>query len=311
MSTLHIFDSSQYVYAGRPIQYTDGIVESNGSYKSRGIEIGGVRNLLKTIGEFDKRDATLVYCFDRIPSYRRNLHKEIYPNGTGYKGNRRVQDTSVYYQRDVAEELLGALGFNTVAVEAAEADDCIAAVVKYYKTRFDEVIVHSRDSDLVYLVDDNVSIGMVGKQGRIITKENYEDAALKEYILPYNTIWFHKLGKGDYSDNIPPIDAEVMQHIIKVFPADAYAECGDPDFMRKAVNIMSHGNEVVMKTLDLILPMDLSEEEVFLEDKNIDRELYKYLSCEFGLDWYSKSGSFFLERGRDLLQSLLDRYSEE
>lgn len=138
-----------------------------------------------------------------------------------YKGG-RVNPTSPFYKGvDLAVHLMHTGGVSLYRQPGFEADDCIIAMVKKIKSIDTEtpIDIITNDSDLLALVDDQVSVYMRGTRQHAepgcpehrlyfqVTPETWEEylsytSAYRDYYIPYNSMILFKLIKGDKADNI-------------------------------------------------------------------------------------------------------------
>lgn len=157
----------------------------------------------------------MVVCMDS-KSARKNESDE-------YKSNRKSLDDVDLKAIDAIESTIRNAGIAAVKYDGYEADDLIAEVVSKYKTEYEAVEIFTPDSDLCYLVCENVEVlryksvnSKYGKNGRHaefmeahdrINIYNYEEMLSKEFkvSLPYNTIQLFKSTVGDSSDKIAGI----------------------------------------------------------------------------------------------------------
>lgn len=306
---LHIFDVSQYIAAGavRDDTYCGGVTEDNGLYRSRQIPVGGVKFLLNTIYDFYKPGNELVFVFDDVPYVKREMHERAFPTLGGYKGKRPRKLPKVVLQRDLAYEVLKMCGFNCIKVEGYEADDCIATLVEEYKDSYDHVYLHNRDSDLFYLVEDNVSIAPVGNQGKYITLANYEQSVSSKWNIKYNTVLLSKLYDGDASDNIPKISPDMVELIERYISEEKYRLCGNKNLLRSWVAEATNNDKVTMSIVDLILTLDVPKSQIQLCCSKFEQDCFNFFAGSFG---HRKAPKQFLEISEcnDLLESFIEKY---
>lgn len=305
---LHIFDTSQYICAGvGNAVVTTGVVEDAGCYRSKEIPCAGVNMLLNTVHEFAKEGNELVYVFDTIPSIKRELHTLTFPTMDGYKGNRPKKPRHIQYQREMAEEILKHIGFNCIKSKGYEADDCIASLVKACKNDYEHIFIHNKDSDLFYLVDDNVTIVPVGAQGKTVTKSNYETTVNRDYEVKYNALTIHKLLHGEMGDNIPKISDAMCERIRAALVGEDFTKFGDNDYVREFVAKVTDHDYYVMNTLNLILTLDVPAEDIELYETDYDEEVYKFYARALGAKYAPKVAKDS-PVGVEIIERYVDRY---
>lgn len=262
---LRVFDLSSYCHAGNVNKraFFDGpIVELASGYTQRNVPAGGVSLLFNQLyyymGECD-----MVFCADRNPTVK----KGMYPQ---YKESRaRARDVEI--QKEVMERVLALCGFTVLYEEGYEADDFIYSVVTKVKDQYDHVYIHTGDSDLYFLVSDNVSIAKTHSRTKEVTMENYSYMFKKGKFTPYNMITFMKVLNGDTSDDIPAMPVEKAQPLLDMFDSDFYrVRMGDKNFMRASVEFAAPW---ALPQFDLVYPLDTPvPEELGYGDKQLVRE---------------------------------------
>lgn len=298
---LHLFDASQYISSGSD-KYVlfDGVRNTTGPFMPAEMPCGGLTYLCNSFYEYNSPENQLVYCIDRPPTIKREMHSHFFAPLGGYKGNRVKKADHIVFQRRMAEEILGLIGFVTVAVDGLEADDCIASIVKYYKDSYEHVYIHSKDSDLFYLVCDNVEIvpltepyfyktgSNVAKyvsNGKHINMYNWETDVLKDKWVPYDTLTITKMCKGEPGDNIPRISSEYAEAICNNLPKDCYVKCGDNEFLREYIAQTTNGDRMTLAVFDLIAPIIADYEKVELHEDCFDERMCSYfasrLHCKY------------------------------
>lgn len=307
---LHILDTSNYIYAGTFSGFTiqRGVRESDGEYGPNEAPIGGVRFLLHQIGIIMRNpNAVIMPVFDRPPVIKRQMYYDTFGLEYGYKAGRKSKDNSIGIQRNYAEEILRDMGFVVQCAEEYEADDIIHSLVQYYKNDYDHIYIHTKDSDLHYLVGPNVSIEPVGDKGKHIDFYNYTTACKKDEFMPYNTVHLRKLISGDTSDNIPGIGKEWAPLIDKVMKPDEYQKLGDLDFARKilretvAANPSQPGGHNVLRTFNILCPLLVPYDLINDDEPMVNEDKLNY----YLHNWNVKEDIWGLE---DMLAEYIDSY---
>ena len=262
---LRVFDLSSYCHAGNVNKraFFDGpIVELASGYTQRNVPAGGVSLLFNQLyyymGECD-----MVFCADRNPT----IKKGMYPQ---YKES-RAHARDIEIQKEVMERVLALCGFTVLYEEGYEADDFIYSVVTKMKDQYDHVYIHTGDSDLYFLVSDNVSIAKTHSRTKEVTMENYSYMFKKGKFTPYNMITFMKVLNGDASDDIPAMPVEKAQPLLDMFDSDFYrVRMGDKNFMRASIEFAAPW---ALPQFDLVYPLDTPvPEELGYGDKQLVRE---------------------------------------
>lgn len=151
---------------------------------------GEILNLLA-----QKRPEWMVVAFDSHdkPTFRKGIYE-------GYKGNRgaRPNDLDIQIHRSI--EIMDALGVKVISTPGYEADDIIGTVAMIGEQAGHQVVICTRDKDLVQLVTPNVKIWEM-KSGQWT---DVQDVKEKWGFEPHQMIDFLAL-QGDSSDNIPGV----------------------------------------------------------------------------------------------------------
>lgn len=312
----HVFDISQYISAGAQTdkRISLGIVEDEREYRELYMPIGGVSYLLNTVEEFFSPDSELIYCADRTPTFKRELHNTIVNDHKGYKGNRSSKDPylAIYEQRVLAEEILKQCGFNVIASDGYEADDCIHTVVSSIRDTYDRVIIHTNDSDQYYLVGGNVIIHPMSLRGKYVDLNNYERSVKAGYYVEYNTSILFKMYYGEDGDNIPAISPEMTQRVQSCIPSDAYSFCGDLKFLRTLVANACNGDAYTMGIFDLIAPMDIDRRDTILMQQDFNKGLFEYYASETCNKYYNRNREYeTYELGNETLKRYCKMYLDK
>lgn len=135
--------------------------------------------------------------------------KDIY---TEYKANRDVaRDPKYPNLRPVFNETINyilpkieeEMGFRSIKVDRAEADDVIAIVSKYLdKVKKENVVICANDMDISQLCNNNIN--MVTLSGDNIRQKMFEKFQTGERLVK------HKALSGDRGDNIPSVKYRKM-----------------------------------------------------------------------------------------------------
>lgn len=305
---LHIMDSSNYIYAGNYSNkfISRGVRECDGEYRANEAPIGGVRYLIREASALLNPNTVVMPVFDRKPTIKREMYAECL-GYHGYKGTRPAKKSEIVEQQHYAEQVMLDMGFPVQAAEGYEADDVIYSLVKYYKDDFEHVYVHTRDSDLYFLIDPTVEIAMVGKQGNNIDIYSYPTMVKKGEHTGYNTAHLRKLCRGDTADNIPGVGWDFANAIDKIMTEQDYTKCGDLDYCRQVIKRVITENPTlpnghnILRVFNLLMPLliDFNELNDIEQDVNVDK-LHYYLQ-----DWNKSLDRWNLE---DMLAEYIDVY---
>ena len=245
---LHLVDTSSAVYAGSVNKHSfisGPVVRTANGYRERIIPTGGLSQLFNIVYQY-MNTGTIVFCCDRPPTIKRGM----FP---GYKGNRHA-DENVNIQKSIVEYVLEDCGFTVLYQEGYEADDLIYSCVQKFKNEYDHIYIHTGDSDLYFLVDDNVGILPTHSRAKTVTRENYEYTVKTNKHIAYNTLSFQKVLDGDMSGkNLPPLPRPVQNKLVECFAMPSYqVRMGDKELMRQLVEFLV---PEALTQFDLIYPL--------------------------------------------------------
>jgi DNA polymerase-1 len=190
MSNLYVIDGTFYIYSGAcaPMMKltTPSGEPTTGTYLFTG-------EMLKLLTQ--KRPDMIIVALDSHakPTFR----KEIYE---GYKGTRSERPDGLDVQIKRSKEIMGALGVKVIETPGFEADDIIGTVATMGEKAGHQVIICTRDKDLLQLVTPNVTIWEI-KSGQTTDVVGVKE---KWGIEPIQLVDFLAL-QGDPADNIPGV----------------------------------------------------------------------------------------------------------
>lgn len=206
----------------------------------------------------------VLFTFDTKTS--KNKNKSIYPQ---YKEGRTKKEPDFFVQMEELKRLIPNLWFTIYESSFFEADDVIATVVTKHKNDFDEIYIHTNDSDLFQLINEKTYI---------IRKDKVYDELLfqlefeNDKFTPSHYVHYKSL-VGDGSDNIEGIN--------KVWPKTAMKILQEVNFdlneLMKHPKVEPH-KEIIERNLKLI----------WLEKEIEDIDIQKYMGAydqKFVIDW--------------------------
>lgn len=310
MRALRLFDVSQYVYAGVGNKQLDrGIKKVGPTWVARSMPCAGLTLLLNTALPYLRDGGTdIMFCMDSPPAVKRELHGRLFPGLQGYKGNRPPKPSKVASQLVLAEAVFRHIGIPLLRVPTYEADDLIASIVKYYAEDYDKVYIHSRDSDMFYLVNGKVEIAPVMRQGKVITMSNWQDNVMRKYTVKYNMLTVIKMLDGEPGDNIPRVRKEMGDRILSGIPEEDYPKMGDNELLRKYLADITGNDEETMGIFDLIAPRIAPASKVELYEPELNQMLLQAYAIECGCRGYEGMASLGIPSVEDVLDPIIDEY---
>lgn len=225
---LRILDLSTYIHHGGRYEYAiiaGGVRKTSNGYEPLELNSSGIAFLMKDINKY-RRDKIIIAC-DREPQAKRDMMPE-------YKWKREEErDQSIEQQKRIAELIAKDCGFEVIYKDRFEADDIIYSMVKKYYNDFDHIYLHLTDGDLFCLIDDKVSVGKVGDNGKEIDIHNYEYTVKANKVVPYNTMSIYKMIHGDPSDSIHALPRGVGNKVKQVLQnsVESCKMCGERDYV--------------------------------------------------------------------------------
>jgi len=311
MSVLRIFDVSQYISAGvGKNRISQGVEVQGDKIKDLSMPCAGIANVLNAYKWFKSNNTDMIFCLDSPPTVKRELHTRLFPGGGGYKGKRPKKSPAILLQRQMIEDVLRQTGIRYMKFETYEADDIIASLVKYYKDEYEKIYIHSKDSDQYYLVDDTVEVVPVVKQGKHVTRSNWEYTVMKDAVVPYNTLTLQKMADGESGDNIPYVYAEQMNAIVARLRKSAYHLCGDNELLRDFIAGVTNNDERTMGIFDLIAPRILDAEQVEIFEEEFNQRIFDAYAIACGCHGYDGMNSIEDETVNATIERYIAEYVE-
>ena len=309
---LHILDMSNYLYAGRSAKrvVARGVRETDGKYESNEAPVGAVYFCLSQVANLTSANSVVMPVFDRTPTIKRQMYEQCFGDPYGYKGNRPAKPSDFEIIKEYTEWILRDLGYPVQAADEYESDDVIYSLVRMFENDYERILIHTRDSDLYFLVSENVMIAKVGEQGKFVDMNNYGQVANKNNYCWYNTAHFHKLYGGDPSDNIPGVGYDWGPRVDSVIPKGDIPKLGDLDLARKYLRLASRNFPMyqdahkLTSVFNIICPLDVPEHLINLDEQDVNMEkLNKY----YLPGWAKNEDVWGLE---DRLSEYIDKFYE-
>lgn len=281
---LHIFDVKQMMYIGQSKHESvcRGVIEDQVRFRPREIRVGSICYLFDRInGLRHDQNNVLAFCCDSRPTFKIDLEEKVL--NIRYKGGRSATPPHVAYQYDFCIELLKQIGFNVYKEDSYEADDFISSLVYKYKNVFDEIIIHTNDSDQYYLISSNVRCEPASNNCRAVNLSNYELACSKKRNTPYNRVMLDKILYGEDGDNIPGFNYDDITRVNKIIPSVVYKYLGDAKLLRTILKAITQNDERYMAITDLVIPRLILDERCTISADAIpDWNLFTYYASQFG-----------------------------
>jgi len=114
-----------------------------------------------------------------------------------YKANRSMPPDDFTIQRKRIEQILGAMNIPILRVTGFEADDIIGTVARYAQEDGIDVVICSKDKDMLQLVDEGIQV-FIMKTGEYIGLDEVKE---KTGVSPRKFVDYLAL-QGDVGDNV-------------------------------------------------------------------------------------------------------------
>lgn len=309
---IHVFDTQSYLYAGGYYsrrRVSMPIKQTGGKYQAMEMDVSSSCYLFNETTRYRRPGVDLLFVFDSTPTIKRQLFTELFGDPYGYKAGRQEKPVWLEPNKGLCLDALRQIGFNVLKVDGYESDDIIASFVKYYKRDYEHIYVHTRDSDLMHLVSENVTIEPCNRQGKHIDVYNYSSMGKANTTIQYNMsvisrLCFHK------KDNVPLVPKEWRNVINRSIPKDVWHKCGDTKLLRYWIQKITNNDKMVMGIYDLVVPIIMDGELVELSDSAIDETAFNYyyrtLGCE-GSEYYP---SVIYPDGEETLLRWIEDYKQ-
>lgn len=178
---------SYFAFIAKPLTNQDG--------KNVSAVFGFFRNLYTIFRDYEP--SRFIAAFDsRTPTFRHEMYAE-------YKANRAKTPEDLHDQVPIIEEILTALGIQTLRQDGFEADDIIASVAERCRAENRPCVIISGDKDLMQLVGGPVTILKPGKTGGWEGVDS-EGVRAEWGVGPELMLDLLSL-TGDASDNVPGV----------------------------------------------------------------------------------------------------------
>ena len=309
---LHIFDVKQTIYVGQSRKETvcRGVIEDQGRYRPNEIRVGAICYLFDKIDKLRHDNNNVIcLCCDSKPTYKIQLLREVF--GIEYKGGRPPAPTHVNQQCQFAMELLNQMNFNVYKEESYEADDLISSLVYKYKNVFDEIVIHTNDSDQYYLIEKHIRCEAVSSTVRDVDFSGYVEACSKKRNTPYNKVMLNKMLYGEPVDNVPQLGPTYVDYADRCVPDVVYPYLGDAVLLRTIIKALSQNEEKAMCVCDCIIPRLILDEITNINvDKRPDWNLFMFYAVAFGCAAYRNFELPENELGESTILNKLEEINE-
>ena len=187
---LYIIDGHAHIYAAYFAPMRQQLTSPSGEpTKATYIFTAAILGLIQRL----KPDMLAVALDSKVPTFRSEIYKE-------YKAHRPPMPDDMPAQIDRIEQILEAMNIPILRLDGFEADDIIGTLAKKVAAKGDDVLICTKDKDVLQLLDDHISAF------DIKTDTRTDVAAMAEQmgITPEQFLDCLAL-QGDKVDNVPGI----------------------------------------------------------------------------------------------------------
>ncbi len=222
-------------------------------------------------------------AFDlHAPTFRKKAYE-------AYKGTRKPTPPELLEQFDDAKECLRAMGLTVLEKEGYEADDIQGTLATLAAATPDtEAYILSGDRDLLQLIDDRISVLLVGNRETLCYDR---DAFFAKYGVEPHELIDVKALMGDSSDNIPGVGGVGEKTAFKLIAdfksLDAVYENIDSPQIAKGVRekLLRDREQAYLSrflaTIEVAVPLELSLADLAYKGIQNDALYRKFTELEF------------------------------
>ena len=195
MKTVVLLDTSAIIYRA---------FFANPNFRTKTEPTGAVYGFIGTLFKIIKELKPDLMCAAFDVSRSTLKRTELY---SGYKAKREAAPEDLILQISRIEEVLDGFNIKRVKIPRCEADDVLGTIASRLSKQNYKVIVVTGDKDLTQIVDENISIALLGKgEG----KEGFKIISTQEDVVDYIGVHPHRIPDlfgliGDTSDGIPGV----------------------------------------------------------------------------------------------------------
>lgn len=257
--TLYIIDGHAHIYAAYFAPMRQQLTSPSGEpTKATYIFTMAVLGLI----EKHKPDMLVVAMDSKAPTFRR----ELFPD---YKAHRPPMPEDMPVQIQRIEEILEAMRIPMLRVDGFEADDIIGTLARRAATDDIDVMICSKDKDLLQLLDDRVRT-LDLKSGKVIDSETMR----REMGIGPEQIVDSLALEGDTADNVPGvplIGPKTAHELIRTYgDLDGLYAQADQIKGKRGENLRNGKEQAYLSrklvTLDCSVPIEISYEALTLSE---------------------------------------------
>jgi len=205
MKQFYLIDASIYIFRAW-FSMDENITDSQGKSVNA---VYGFAHFLAQLLERAQPDY-IVAAFDE--SLTSSFRNKIYPE---YKANREPAPPELKYQFQLCRQLCRAVGIKEIASKRYEADDLIGSMADKFRQQTNQIIIVSRDKDLLQLLERDDQLWDFADDKLIDSNQAEQLFGVRpDQMVDYLAL------AGDAVDNIPGIKGigkKTAQHLLQHF----------------------------------------------------------------------------------------------
>jgi DNA polymerase-1 len=252
---------------------------------SKGMSTGAILGFTNSLVEIltKEKPTHIAVAFDTsAPTFRHTTFSE-------YKAQRQEQPEDINIAIPYVKEIIKAFCIPVLELDGYEADDIIGTFAKKACRRGFTVYMMTPDKDFSQLVERNIYLYKPSYMGNGVDILGVEEV-LKKFDIEHVDQVRDILGlQGDAVDNIPGIPgigAKTAIKLLKEFgTVEALVKNADQLKGKMRENVITYGEQgilsKVLATINVDVPIEFNEQELFYEGPNEDRLTALFNELEF------------------------------
>lgn len=281
MSTKKLFLLDAYALIFRAY-YSMG---KNFLYNSKNLNVTAIMGFTRTLNQLIEKEkpSHLAVVFDHKSQTFRS--KEF----TYYKANRDETPEGIKISEPIIREIIEAFNIPILEVPGYEADDVIGTIAKQKAKEGFQVYMVTPDKDFAQLVEENIFIYKPGRKGDSHEILGVEEVLTKwkvkhpEQVIDILGLW------GDSVDNIPGVPGigeKTAQKLLALYESIEGLLANVEQLKGKQKENVENNRQQALDskrlaTIVLDVPVEISNEELLIEEKNVEKLNELFTELEF------------------------------
>ncbi len=247
----------------------------NPRVNSKGLNTSAIFGFVNTLEDVLKKERPthIGVGFDPAgPNFRHEMYDQ-------YKANRDATPEDIKLSVPLIKEILEAYNIPVIQVKGFEADDVIGTLAKMFGNKESDVYMMTPDKDYAQLVDENIFMFKPARSGNPPEVLGIEEINKKfgidhpEKVIDILALW------GDASDNVPGVPGVGEKTAAKLIgrfgTIDNIYKNIDKLVGKQKENVANNKEQLYLSrklvTIDTKVPLEMTLEELKLEEPNFDK----------------------------------------